>query len=95
MKKTIPVLICWLLVVAVTACTSFSESQRNAEATKIAAEIFATQTAQAPTATPTWTPTPTATPTPTLTPTPVPSPTPTGRPVARYWTCRCCASART
>ncbi len=53
-----------------------SPDQVNATATQIAANIFATQTAQAPTATMTFTPSPTATSTPTLTPTPTSTSTP-------------------
>ena len=81
MKKTAPILVSLLLVASVTACTSFSESQHNAEATEIAAQVFATQTAQAPTATPTASPTPTWTPMPTSTPSPTPTPTPTASPM--------------
>jgi hypothetical protein len=80
------VLICLLMVTGLAACGP-SQAELDAEATKVAAEIFATQTAEAPTPTPpptaTATPTPTFTPTPippTETPTPLPSPTPTTPP---------------
>jgi hypothetical protein len=66
-----------LISVLLLAACGPSQTQLDATATQIAANIFATQTAQAPTAAPTFTPTPTprptSTPTPTLTPTP-PSP---------------------
>jgi basic membrane protein A len=78
MKKYI-----WSLLVVtallLSACGT-SQEDLDATATQIAAEIFATQTAQAPTATPTFTPTPTPTDTPTLTPTPTPTDTPSPTP---------------
>lgn len=55
-----------------------SQAERDSRATQVAAVIFATQTAQAPTVTPT--PTPSNTPTPTSTPTPTITPTPTETP---------------
>ena len=59
-----------------------SEAQLSEQATQVAAEIFETQTAQAPTytPTPTATATPTETPTPTATSTPTETPTPTNTP---------------
>ncbi len=71
------------LFLLLSACLS-SPIDRDAQATAIAAEIFATQTAEAAafTATPTATPPPipTATPRPTATPTRMPRPTATARP---------------
>lgn len=75
-----------LIVAALTGCMSAAE-QRIAQATEIAANIFATQTAQVPTATlmptptATFTPTPTPSPTPTLTPTSTPTETPSPTPL--------------
>ncbi len=71
------VLVCLLALIVLLACES--EEKRNAQATEIAASIFATQTAQAPTVTPTGTATatPTETPIPTSTATPTPTPTAT------------------
>ena len=63
-----------LLVLFQPACGIFDSSAKE---TEIAANIFATQTAQAPTDTPTPTITPTSTPTPTETPVPTATPTPT------------------
>lgn len=54
-----------------------SQAELDAQATAVAASIFATQTAQAPTSTPTFTPTSTSTPTLTPTPTPTKTSTPT------------------
>ena len=54
-----------------------SEAELSAQATQVAHDIFATQTAQAPTFTPTATTTPTATNTPTATPTETPTATAT------------------
>jgi len=56
-----------LLTSAILAACGPSQAELNAQATKIAANILATQTAEAPTLTPT----------PTLTSTPTPIPTPT------------------
>ncbi len=76
MKRNIlSILGCLAIVLSVAACTSAAE-KRNAQATEIAAAIFATQTVQAPTITPTPTSTFTPTPTPTFTPTPTPTFTP-------------------
>ncbi len=68
-----------LLALSLAACGP-SPEQVNATATQVAANIFGTQTAQAPTATSTNTPTPTATSTPTPTPTSTPTSTPTVTP---------------
>ena len=57
---------------ALTVSCGPTEEEVNATATQFAANIFATQTADAPTITPT----PTVTPSPTLTPTITPTPTP-------------------
>jgi oligopeptide transport system substrate-binding protein len=70
--------LCLLMVLLLVACGELSPEEINAQAEKIAARIFATQTVEAltftPTLTPTNTPTPTATPI--YTPTPTPTPTP-------------------
>ena len=63
-----------ILVLFQPACGILDSSAKE---TEIAANIFATQTAQAPTDTPTPTITPTPTPTPTETPVPTATPTPT------------------
>ncbi len=67
-----------LITVTLSACGP-SQAEQDATITRIAADVLATQTAEAPTLT--FTPTPTATstptPTPTLTPTPTPTPIPT------------------
>ena len=78
--KTLFVLVCLLISAILVACGP-SQAEHVAQATKIAADIFATQTAEAPTPTPTpLPPTPTPTPLP-PTPTPVPpTPTPTPTP---------------
>jgi len=82
-RNALPALLCLAIALSLVACTSAAERQ-SAQATEIAASIFATQTAQAPTITPTptatFTPTPTDTPTPTPTPTDTPTPTPTSTP---------------
>lgn len=86
--KVLVVLAC-LLAGAVLAACGPSQAELDAQATEIAASIFGTQTAEAPTSTftptptPTFTPTstPTDTPTPTFTPTPAPTSTPTPTPV--------------
>lgn len=59
-----------------------SQAALDSTATKVAADIFGSQTASAPTATSTYTPSPTVTltPTPTSTPTPALTPTPTSTP---------------
>jgi tetratricopeptide (TPR) repeat protein len=63
-----------LLAISLSACSP-SQAELNSTATQLAENIFATQTALAPTATQTFTPSPTSTPTPTPTVTPSPSPT--------------------
>lgn len=85
MKKTAFVLL-WLLTGGIVLACGKSDVDRDTQATQIAAEIFATQTAQAPTSantpttattnTPTNTPTPTPTPTATVTPIPTSTPAP-------------------
>ncbi len=74
--KTIKTIVLVMLVMSafLTACGPTPEEQA-ATKTKGAADIFATLTAQAPTATLTFTPSPTPTPTPTVTPTPTATPT--------------------
>jgi hypothetical protein len=68
-----------IFLVMLVSCAP-SEAERMAQATVIAAEIYATQTAAAPTASPTPTTTPTKTPTPTTRPTNTPTPTATSTP---------------
>lgn len=68
-------LVCIVAGISLAACGP-SQAELDAQATKVAADIFATQTAEAPPPTPT----PTLTPTPTETPTPTPVPTPTFTP---------------
>jgi len=86
MKTRIPFVIMSFFIMAFLASCGPSQADRYATSTHIAADIFATQTALAPTATATFTPSPTATqtPTPTITPTPTqtPTPTPTKHPLA-------------
>lgn len=74
--KIIRTCLLWTICIFLVACGP-SQAELDAQATAIAADIFATQTAQAPTITPTpelptATPTPTETPPPTDTPTPLP-----------------------
>lgn len=74
--------LCLLCIILVTLAPNLagcgpSEAQLSAQATQVAHDIFATQTAQAPTFTPTATATPTATNTPTSTPTETPTATAT------------------
>jgi hypothetical protein len=64
-----------LLPILLPACGP-SQAELDATATLVAANTFTTQTAEAPTATPTFTPTPTATATPTHTATAMPTATP-------------------
>ena len=78
-KRTSCLLICLLLGIALVACGA-SQAELDAEATKVAANIFGTQTAEAPPPTDTPTSTPTATPTDTPTATPTPTHTPTHTP---------------
>ena len=76
-----PALILVLLLMAgLAAACGPSQAELDAQATKVAAAIFATQTAEAPTATPTPTQTDTPTPTPRSTPTDTPTPSPTPLP---------------
>jgi hypothetical protein len=81
--KTALILVVLFVCASSLAC-SFSRSDPVATVTQIAAGIFGTQTATAPTATETFTPSPTATvtPTPTTTPTPTATPTETPTPTA-------------
>ena len=67
------VLVCLLMGIILAAC-GLSQAELDVQATRVAADIFATLTAGAPTLTPTRTPTatPTAAPAPTETPTPTP-----------------------
>jgi hypothetical protein len=73
------------ITLLISACGP-SQAEIDATSTQVAADIYATQTAQVPTATKTFTPTPTATftatptQTPTATSTPVPTDTPTPAP---------------
>jgi hypothetical protein len=76
MKREIYVYMLIVLATILAACGP-SEAELNSTATQVAADIFATQTALAPTATQTFTPTPTVTPSPTPTVTPSPTRTPT------------------
>lgn len=93
LKQMMGMALVLLTGVILTTCGP-SQAELDAQATEVAAIIFATQTAEAPTLTPT--PTLTSTPTPTLpptatptpipptdTPTPTPSPTPTPTPEVR------------
>jgi hypothetical protein len=78
-KKMFLALVIILALVLLSACGP-SEEEQNATGTQIAANIFGTQTAEAPTHTPTPLPTDTPTPTNTATPTPLPTDTPTPTP---------------
>ena len=71
-KKKVPFVLICLLTSAILVACSPSQADRNAQATTIAADIFPTLTAEAPTPTPNATPTNTPTNTPTVTPTPLP-----------------------
>jgi Tol biopolymer transport system component len=79
-KKALLVSGCMLMAVILVACGP-SQAELDAQATQVAANIFATLTAEAPTPTPT--PASTLTPTPTPTPflVPTPSPTTTSTPI--------------
>lgn len=77
MNTTKTITLLSLLTGALLSACGPSPAEQAGTATQIAANIFATQTAQAPTATPTYTPSPTATPTATATPTSTSTPTPT------------------
>ena len=76
MKNPFPFILVIALISALAVGCGPSQAEQDAQATQIAADMFATQTAQAPTATPSPTVTATATATPTLTPTPTQTPTP-------------------
>ena len=69
-----------LWISAILVSCGPSQAELDTQATKIAADIFATQTAEAPTPTPTFMPTSTPTFTPTSTPTPMPTSTSTSTP---------------
>ena len=77
-KRNILLLIFLLISIILGACKP-SQADLDAQATKVAADVYSTQTAQAPTATKTLIPSPTNTPTitPTITPTFPPTNTPT------------------
>lgn len=72
-----------ILMGAILSGCGLSQAEVVATATQMAANIFATQTAQAPTATPTFTPSPAPTATPTVTPTTTNTPTITPTPTPR------------
>jgi S1-C subfamily serine protease len=83
-KKTI-LLICLSVALLLLACQLYPQKWQDDQATKVAAEVFATQTSESATKTaeaPTHTPTPTVTHTPTSTPTHTPTPTLTPTPTA-------------
>lgn len=75
MNKSLNYIILPLFAFSLVACGP-SQAELDAQATSIAADIFASQTAAAPTATPTITPTPVPTSTPTETPRPTVTPYP-------------------
>jgi hypothetical protein len=77
MNTTKTITLLSLLIGALLSACGPSPAEQAGTATQAAANSFATQTAQAPTATPTFTPSPTATPTATAIPTSTPTPTPT------------------
>jgi hypothetical protein len=77
MKTEIRIALITLLILTILPACGPSQAQLDATSTQVAANILATQTAQAPTNTPTSTPSPTATNTPTATPTLTPTLTPT------------------
>jgi hypothetical protein len=81
MKCTTLLLVCLLAGLLILGCTLLP-GRGNAAATRIAADVYATQTASAPTTTSTATTTSTPTQMPTFTPTftPPPTPTPTATP---------------
>lgn len=84
-KKVLFILGAVIFLLALTACRP-SKADQQATITQLAANIYAGQTAGAPTSTQTSTPTPTSTstPTPTLTSTITPSPTPTPTPTLEF-----------
>jgi hypothetical protein len=71
MKKRVHIAFLYLYLGITLISCGPSQAELDRQATEIAASIFATQTAEAPTPTPTFTPTPTHTPTPTSPPLPV------------------------
>lgn len=79
MNKKLFFVLVWLLAAIILAACGPSQAELDAQATQIAANLAATQTAEAPTFTPTAisTNTPTNTPTATHTPLPTDTPTPT------------------
>lgn len=91
MKRSMIFLITISLATGVLSACGPSQAELEATSTHVAKDISSTQTAEAPTATPTKTPsptatsTPTATATPTLTPTPINTPTMTPTPVPAWW----------
>jgi phosphonate transport system substrate-binding protein len=84
-KRELLIALCMFVSVAMACRLPTEEVDDDATATAVARNIFATQTAQAPTSTPTATQTvtatPTATPMPTATRTPTPTHTPTPEPL--------------
>ena len=78
MEKRVPFVLMCLLTSAILVACGPSQAERDAQATKIAADIFAAQTAEPPTLTPTPTSTPVPTSTPMPTSTPAVTPLPTG-----------------
>lgn len=79
MKKVNGLLMCLVVGLLLAACGP-SQPDLAATATRVAAGVFATQTAIVPSPTSTRAPTPTHTPSPTSTPTPTHTPTPTSTP---------------
>jgi hypothetical protein len=73
-----------LLGISLASCGP-TPAELDAQSTQVAADIFATLTAQAPTSTPTLSPTPTVTPSPTHTLTPSPTMTATLPSVSEGW----------
>ena len=74
-KNTLSIIVTLLLGLFVGACRP-SQADLDSQATQVAANVFATQTAEAPAATPTPEPTATPEPVPTATPTFTPTPGP-------------------
>lgn len=62
-----------LIIGSLLSACGPSQAEQEATVTRVAANVFATQTAQVPIITPTFTPSPTPTPTPTATPTLTPT----------------------
>ncbi|UCF60324.1 MAG: hypothetical protein JSV37_11230 [Anaerolineaceae bacterium] len=84
MDKKALIILALLLLSGIIAACGPSQDELDAQATEIAANIFATQTAEAPTSTPTSSPTSTPTSTHTLTPTYTQTPTPTLTPFPSF-----------